>query len=105
MASLRLISTLRLSLLRAKYNQILTPFSSISFRSEKPINLYSNKEKIQQICPFSYSSIVYSRRQDKIDSNVTEEADDEQDDEDEENNETDQVISRLFFYKMIKRFI
>ncbi|CAF1239330.1 unnamed protein product [Rotaria sp. Silwood1] len=110
MSTLRLISTLRSSLLRNKYCRILFPYSQLSFRSILPINMFSHvQESSQQICLFSSSTVVYNRRRDQIDSNVTEEFDDEEDNENEENNETDQdeqekIRNRIQQYKLPKGY-
>ncbi|CAF2520560.1 unnamed protein product [Rotaria sp. Silwood2] len=112
MSTLRLISTLRSPLLVNKCCRILFPFSQMSFRSVLPINVYSNVEdRIQQIRLFSCSTIVYNRRRDKIDSNVTEEFDNEEENENEneQNNETDQdeqekIRNRIQQYKLPKGY-
>ncbi|CAF0839910.1 unnamed protein product [Rotaria sordida] len=110
MSTLRLISTLRSPLLINKCCRILFSFSQLSFQSVLPINMYSNvQERTQQICLFSSSTIVYNRRRDTINSNVTEEFDDEEETENEENNETDQdeqekIRNRIQQYKLPKGY-
>ncbi len=96
MSTLRLISTLRSSLLTTKYSRIVLPFSRMSFQSISSIDLDpSIPVRIQQICLFSSSTILHAQRRDKIDSNVVEEFDDKEEEE-EEDNDTDQVIYSFF---------
>ncbi len=86
MITLRLISTLRSSLLANKSSRIVLPFSRMPFRS----NLYPYVSvRTQQICLFSSSTILHAGRRDKIDANVTEDLDD--DEEEEEDDDSDQV--------------
>ncbi|CAF3738392.1 unnamed protein product [Rotaria magnacalcarata] len=110
MSTLRLISTLRLSLLRLKCTQILIPSSQMSCQFILPINLYSKvHERTQQICLFSSSHTVYTRRRDNINSNVAEEVDVVEDDDNQDDNETDQdeeekLRTRIQQYKLPKGY-
>ena len=102
MSSLRLMSTLRSSLLTIRCCRILLPFSQMSFRYVPSIDLYSSMStRTQQICLFSSSTVFHARRRDETNATVTENFDDEEQEEKEEDNddtETDQVIqSSLFF--------
>jgi hypothetical protein len=81
MTTLRLISTLRSSLLTIKCRRGVLPFSRISFRSIPDV-------PTQQLCLFSSSTIVHARRRDKIDADITEDLENEDEDEDID---TDQV--------------
>lgn len=99
MSSLRIISTLRSSLLISKYCRILLPLAPISSQYVRSTIPHSyNRKGMQQICGFSSSTILYNRRRDRVDSAIAEDLDENDEDENEEDNQSVQVISSYFFY-------
>lgn len=93
MSSLRLLTTLRSSLLSNRFYRIVSSLSGIS-----PIDLLYSRSSIktQQTCWFSSSNIVHARRRDKIDTKAVEELDNDDDEEkqkeEDDDDDSDQVM-------------
>ncbi|CAF0749311.1 unnamed protein product [Adineta steineri] len=92
MSTLRLISTLRSSLLTMKsYQRLLLPSSQLFFRSTSSHILIPT---IQQTCLFSSSAVCHGRRRDKIDGSLTEEVNNEEEEEEDNDNDDDSGIDQ-----------